>query len=212
MSSTINIVYDKIAKEFDKTRYSVWKHVGLFLDEIPEYSVGAEVGVGNGKNIKYRKDLVVFGNDISLGQSKIASQNLQLEKCIGDVFVCSSVRLPYKDATMDFMLCIAVLHHLPFSQERYTSIREMIRVTKSKGKILISVWAKEQKIKDNWNHLGQNDYMIPWVMKDGKTSEHRFYHLSKEQEIKNICDYFSKSVLDINYWFYMDNWYIQITK
>lgn len=46
-------------------------------------------------------------------------------------------RLTYPDASFDVVLSTAVLHQLPDSIEREKALREMVRVTKAGGKILI---------------------------------------------------------------------------
>ena len=69
----ISEVYNKIANKFDKTRFSVWKCVRLFLDSLSENSNNLEIGCGNGKNMLYRKDLNFIGIDISSEQAKICS-------------------------------------------------------------------------------------------------------------------------------------------
>jgi ubiquinone/menaquinone biosynthesis C-methylase UbiE len=54
MSLSIEQVYNKIAKEFDKTRVSVWSSVKNFLDALPVESTVLDIGCGNGKNMLYR--------------------------------------------------------------------------------------------------------------------------------------------------------------
>lgn len=201
-------VYDNIATEFDKTRYSVWQHVRVFLDSIEKYSIGADIGCGNGKNINYRKDLVFIGSDLSPQQVTIASRNCNK----ADIFVSNALCLPYRRKSLDFAISIAMIHHLASSSQRYKCIREIIRCVKSTGRILITLWASEQTIKSSWKlvgEIGQNDYLIPWNMRDGTIHE-RFYHLTSKKEVEEICDHFSKIVKSIEYWAHKDNWYIEI--
>ena len=58
-------IYDKIANEFDNTRYRPWTCVENFLDSIPPNSNIGDIGCGNGKNMLYRKDCNNYGCDFS---------------------------------------------------------------------------------------------------------------------------------------------------
>ena len=51
--------------------------------------------------------------------------------------------LPFEDNTFDYIISIAVIHHLRTESERYKAIDELLRVLKPNGKMLITVWAYE---------------------------------------------------------------------
>lgn len=61
MSLTVAEVYNKIAKEFDKTRVSIWTNVKNFLDSIPVGSSVLDIGCGNGKTCCIEKILYFKG-------------------------------------------------------------------------------------------------------------------------------------------------------
>ena len=61
MALFIEEVYNKIANDFNKTRYSVWGSVRKFLDNVQADSTVLDIGCGNGKNMLYRKDLQFSG-------------------------------------------------------------------------------------------------------------------------------------------------------
>ena len=44
-------IYDKIYKEFDRSRYSIWEKVREFIEKIGEGEVVMDAGCGNGKYI-----------------------------------------------------------------------------------------------------------------------------------------------------------------
>ena len=67
--------YNKIADEFNITRYSVWNKVKNFIDSLESGSKLFEAGCGNGKNLTYRKDIQTYGCDISSGLIDVCRQN-----------------------------------------------------------------------------------------------------------------------------------------
>lgn len=199
----MDTVYDKIASHFDKTRYSIWNCVRKFLDTLPINSFVADIGTGNGKNTRYRDDIIVIGNDISsnlvtIAQDKNTSNN--------DFLLANGLELPYRDSIFDAAISIAVLHHINNEKQRLQFINEILRIVKNNGHILITVWAAEQDIKPKWIHIKDNDYLIPWHLKDG-TIENRYYHLFSKDEIVNLLSKFNKKYI---LYYEMDNWIITI--
>ena len=190
--------YSKIAKPFHGTRYCFWNSVIHFLDKLPKYSVLADVGCGNGKYARYRNDIVWIGNDTCYELLNYA-KNIN-----NDIIEANGLHLPYKDKSIDYSISIAVLHHLSTDKLRKQFINELIRITKNN--ILISVWAKEQPIKDKWKHLGNNDYLISWDNRDG-TQTYRYYHLFTQDEVKELFEDYN---FTIHYEF--DNWFIEINQ
>lgn len=144
----------------------------------------------------------------------------------------------------DGCICIAVIHHLSTSTRRADAIKELARIVKTTGRILIYVWALEQELDDqrcentpscdsttneetvfknnpslcssdkeageNRNCIQvcegrtkfqQQDLLIPWHLKsnkaktvDGTENEadketvfHRFYHVFKDNELRELC-------------------------
>jgi SAM-dependent methyltransferase len=53
-------------------------------------------------------------------------------------------RLPVKSATFDAVMAMAVLHHVRGQNERIKVVQEMIRALKPGGRLLLSVWARDQ--------------------------------------------------------------------
>lgn len=62
-------------------------------------------------------------------------------------------------------LCIAVLHHLSTAERRLSGLRELVRITRPGGLVLVYVWALEQEAKKikkkqlkEVNFTGENDH------------------------------------------------------
>lgn len=202
MSLTVAEVYNKIAKEFDKTRVSIWNNVKNFLNGIPVGSSVLDIGCGNGKNMLYRKDLVFQGIDISEEQVEICKQKGL------DVTVSSMCLLPYRDNTFEHIICVASYHHLDNDSDRRKALNEMYRCLDKGGKALITVWAIG---KDGKKVFTKRDEQVEWKSKDGNIY-HRYYHMydkgDLEEEISRLEPRFKHVVIG----FEANNWWIVLEK
>lgn len=61
-----------------------------------------------------------------------------------DCVVSEVQALPFRSASADHFICIAVLHHLASESSRIAAIGQLIRIVKPGGTGLIYVWAFEQ--------------------------------------------------------------------
>lgn len=153
-------IYDSIAKDFDTTRNHIWPKNKAFFDMLcgdRKDLKTIDVGCGNGRNMKYLIDggcSDVVGCDVSSEFVKICRKK--------DLVVQEEniLNLSYDSNTFDNVICVAVIHHLSTDERRLQAIRELIRITKSGGNILIQVWAKEQQFSKKV--YSENDVMIPW--------------------------------------------------
>jgi SAM-dependent methyltransferase len=170
--------YNTIAHDFSKTRYSVWGGVRTFLDALPPQSLVGDIGCGNGKNMLYRQEELKYeGVDISSEFVEICrSRGLNVKEG-------SITQIPSPDALYDHTISIAVVHHLRTRQEREQAIRELVRVTKPGGSVLLYVWAAEQPADSRRKFTG-GDTMVPFHMKDGTICE-RFYHIYIKGELES---------------------------
>ena len=71
---------------------------------------------------------------------------------------CDNLNLPMKDESLDAALSIAVIHHIATVERRVRALRELARVLRVGGKVMISVWAMEQKHRK----FASQDVLIPW--------------------------------------------------
>ena len=59
--------------------------------------------------------------------------------------VCNCLNLPYRSDQFDAAICIAVVHHLSTAVRRVAALKELVRIVRPKGRILVYVWAMEQE-------------------------------------------------------------------
>lgn len=176
-------VYEKISKHFDHTRYHCWPRVRQYINSFYSGAHVADVGCGNGRNCLERDDVNYMGYEIVETFIQICkNKNIPVTKS-------NILDIQCKSNIYDNTLCIAVLHHLSTNERRIQAIKELIRITKCGGSILIYVWAKEQ---DKYSSSKSNDVMIKWTLfghynSDKKTQIlNRYYHLFSKGELENL--------------------------
>ena len=132
-------VYEKIAPHFSNTRYKPWPRIQAYLEALPTGSLNLDVGCGNGKYLGANKNQIVsIGTDRSYNLLSICRERQH------QTFFCDSLKLPVRDGIFDSVISIAVIHHFSTPGLRVAALREMHRVLKVGGRLLVYVWAYEQ--------------------------------------------------------------------
>ncbi|MBU4376715.1 MAG: methyltransferase domain-containing protein [Candidatus Omnitrophica bacterium] len=94
-----------------------------------------DVGCGTGefamKLKSYKKDASVYGLDISSDMIRAAKAKFNGEI---DFRVADVEHMPYEDNQFDYLTCSHSFHHYPHKKK---AVREMHRILKNKGKIMI---------------------------------------------------------------------------
>jgi len=199
----IQDVYNNIANDFSNTRYKPWKPVAEFIDTFNETDINCDIGCGNGKNMLYRK-INFKGIDICDEFVKICNQrNL-------DVIKGNILDIPFQDNYFDNIICIAVIHHLKDIKDRINAIKELFRICKKGGKIMIYVWAYEQP--DNSKRKFYScDEMVSYKKVNGEIF-YRYYHLYKKNELEEEIKESNIKYKSIISQYNNGNWYIILEK
>lgn len=226
----VHEVYNEIASHFSQTRYKPWPIVEKFLLEQPDYSIGIDVGCGNGKYMGVNKKLMIVGSDRSDGLVSCAKDisHDQYSLCVAD-----GLNLPHENGRFDFAISIAVIHHFATEERRIHAIRHTLSKLKTGGKFLVYCWALEQeKSRRGYKEGDDQDILIPWVLQEkskktkgkgrGKTEEdhkdkpeepktkYRYYHLYKKGELEENAEKAGGKVVDSGY--EKDNWWAIVEK
>ena len=176
-------VYDSIAEGFyhlrrqpavfDTEKYArAWKQ-GKLLD------VGCGVATHSIVFAKYGFDCV--GVDISKQQLFWAKKNMEKNGVNFPLVKSDCLKLPFKNNTFDYVISIAVVHHLDSEEKRLKSFREIWRVLKPNGVAFITAWNKTQPRF----FFGKQDRYVSWNHRG--TIYHRYYHLFTYNEMGNLA-------------------------
>ena len=202
--------YNRIAKYFAKTRKEPWAEFELFRPYVKKGQNILDWGCGNGRLARWLKDFNVkyFGEDHSAELLKIAGKSLRAEIKKGDVkFFNTAKKIKiFPDGFFDVIFAVASFHHLPDAKSRLEILCKFYRELKKGGKLFITVWnlnSDWSKKKNDFEKIGENDFLVPWKNPDGRVEVRRYYHSFKKTELSDLireagfqikkADYFGKT-------------------
>lgn len=190
----IKTTYKNIAKEFSKTRRRSWEEFKTFSKYIKANDTVADIGCGNGRFLEFisaQKNVKYTGIDNNKELLKTArAENKQAKFIEGDL-----LDIPLPNSSNDVTVCIATLHHIPSKSLREKAIKELARITKKDGHLILSNWnlLQQKKYKKNvvkalvkWLYtLGKYEkrgLFIPW----GNERIPRYYYAFREKELETL--------------------------
>lgn len=202
------MTWDTIAQSFDATRRKPWDQCIDFIKELPNTSIVADIGCGNGRHLIpcTKKCKKTIGIDISKELLTIAHKKTNEMKLQNVVLVqADSVNLPMKNNTVDAVLFIATLHNIKGKENRIKSLSEIKRVLKKDGKALVSVWSRwqdkyrKQFLKKWFKHIKKEEFGdIDIYWKKHSLNIPRFYHLYSKKEFINDIRKSGLEITDIH--------------
>ncbi|XP_059483228.1 transcription factor HIVEP3 [Neocloeon triangulifer] len=130
----------------------IWPRVRQFLQDLEPGSLVCDVGCGSGKYLHINPDVFKIGVDRCARLTELAREKDH------EVMVCDNLALPFKDDCFDAILSVAVVHHFATTERRVNALRELARVLRIGGRMLISVWAMEQRHRK----FESQDVLVPW--------------------------------------------------
>lgn len=180
-------IYEYIANEFDVTRAYKWSWITNFINSLPKNSLIYDIGCGSGRNMIY-SDYQFIGFDNCQSFIELC-KNKGLNACYSEI---TDIKITDKSA--DAIICIATFHHLSSYENRIKALQELKRIIKDNGKILLSVWSKEQPKKTRITFDKYGDNIVYW-----KNNYPRYYYIFQLDELKIL---FNEVNLNIESEFY----------
>lgn len=178
-------VYNKISDHFNLTRSYQWEWITDFTKEYQNTDVVYDIGCGSGRNLRSKSKWIGFDNSIEfVKQCQKKGCNAQL---------CDMTELPVQNESADAILSIASFHHLYTLERRIDALKEMYRVLKYKGKVLLSVWSIDQPKKTRRTfHYGDN--LVSW----NKYGEiyNRYYYIFQKEELEKLFELCKFTIID----------------
>lgn len=190
--------YDLMAKKFSETRKYFWRGLEFIADFGKKGDKLLDFGCGNGRLLELFSDKRIdyLGVDISEKLIEAAKEKYP-EKANSFQKISSSASLALPSDSFNAVFSIAVFHHFPSKEYRENVAKELYRVTKKDGHIIITVWNLWQKkyikniVKNSFNKLKRgsdldwNDCYVSFTNNDGKKFQ-RFHHAFTKRELKSL--------------------------
>ncbi|XP_077518767.1 class I SAM-dependent methyltransferase fire dancer [Amblyomma americanum] len=164
----VHDVYEQLAPRLATPR--LWPRVHQFLRDLELGSLVADVGCGNGQYLE-AAGLGALGCDRSSALARAAASCGGHQVVLGD-----ALALPFRDEALDAALSVAVLHHLASTERRVQALRELARVLRVGGRVLITVWAMEQTQRK----FESQDVLVPYRQPTKSSSEDRGSSVERE--------------------------------
>lgn len=190
--------YDQVAGKFSDTRRNFWSDLEFIRDYVNDGDYVLDFGCGNGRLLELFKDkrIKYSGLDVSqelinLAQAKYPEHAFDFQKISG------SDSLAFERDFFNAVYSIAVFHHIPGKKKRARLAKEIFRVTKPGGRVVITVWnlwreKYRQNITKNrvrkifgLSRLDWNDCLISFKNNEGKVFQ-RYHHAWTKDELKNV--------------------------
>ena len=97
------------------------------------------IGCGSGRYLHINKLVYKLGSDICIPLVQYAKEKGH------EVMVADNLMLPYRHGVFDAVVSIGVVHHFSSYERRVQALKELTRVLSPGGRLLVCVWAFEQK-------------------------------------------------------------------
>ncbi|XP_055540768.1 uncharacterized protein LOC129727213 isoform X3 [Wyeomyia smithii] len=135
--------------------------VAQFLAGLEPGSVVCDVGCGNGRYLTgFNPTICTIGVDRCYRLAKVGRSKGS------EVAICDNLELPFRDESFDAVLSLAVVHHFATTERRVGAIRELARILRIGGRVIITVWALEQRHR----RFESQDVLVPWQPPRSKNS------------------------------------------
>lgn len=144
-------------KNKNKRSHQPWPKVKKFLLKLEPNSLIADIGCGEGKYLNLNTQSFTIGCDRSISLTKLAALRNQQSSNQNQVAVCDNLALPYKSNLFDAVISIGVIHHISTHKRRVKAVQELNRILADGGKLMIYVWAMEQRIRK----FNGQDVLVP---------------------------------------------------
>ncbi|XP_076642912.1 class I SAM-dependent methyltransferase fire dancer isoform X1 [Halictus rubicundus] len=146
----VHEVYEQCAEKTVQSRH--WPRIYQFLEELEPGALVCDIGCGNGKYLSVNHSIFKVGVDRCKRFTDIAREKEN------EVLICDNLALPFRDGSFDAVLSIAVVHHFATTERRVHALKELARVLRIGGRLVISVWAMEQRHRK----FQSQDVLVPW--------------------------------------------------
>lgn len=201
--------YGLISEHFSKTRSFFWHDLAFIKNLVIPGERILDLGCGNGRLLELlkEKDINYLGVDNSEKLIDIARKKYPQKRFM----VADALDLPLPDNYFDKVISIAVFHHIPSKELRFEFLRQVKKVLKPEGKLILTVWSLNRKRFFKYHlkylflkvigksELDFKDILYPWKSSRGKTIVKRYLHCFTKRELENLIEKLGFQVKEISF-------------
>ena len=186
--------YDTISIDWNEKRKYDWKPVVTFLEsnENKEKLKLLDLGCGTARHLELAEKLG-FANKNLIG-CDFSSGQLEIVKKKGFKTKLSNLEnLDFKSEEFDIIICIAAHHHLLEKEEQLRSLKEIRRILKQEGKLLLCNWFPEKEFinkqlkKKKFEFIDNEKKKVKVTYTFENKKYDRYYYLFEKEELENLC-------------------------
>lgn len=189
--------YDLVASKFSETRKHFWRGLEFIGGYAKEGDKVLDFGSGNGRLLELFKEKNIDYLGVDVSQKLVDTAKQKYPNAKFSKIDPLETTLPFADNYFNTVYSIAVFHHFPSQKYRENIAKELHRITKDGGKIIITVWNLHQKkyIKNilqnlisrilGKSELDWNDCYISFTDNQSRKFQ-RFHHAFTKSEIKKL--------------------------
>ena len=192
--------YDFISNKFSETRKYFWRGLEFIGDFAKKGDTVLDFGCGNGRLLELfsnKENIQYYGVDVSARLVDIAKEKHQTSSANFQNIDPIWQSISFNDEFFNTIYSIAVFHHFPPKKYREKCAKELFRVTKKGGCVVVTVWNLWQgkyvtKILKNWynkiigeSELDWNDCYIRFRDNKGNVFQ-RFHHAFTKNELEKL--------------------------
>jgi len=189
--------YDKTAEDYARTRAFVPDDLKRLGDYTNPGDRVLDSGCANGRlfEVLGGKGIDFYGIDFSGRLIGIAKKRYPK----GNFEVSDALRTSFPDNYFDKVYSISVLHNIPSRELQIQYLREMRRVVKPEGLLILRVWDFWRR-KEGWelflkyallkllkrSRLDFFDVLVPWKDSQGEILVQRYFHCFTKRSIMKL--------------------------
>ncbi len=177
--------FDKNVEGFSGSRKRAWPEFEELKKYIKNNERVLDLGCGNGRLFELFKDKKIkyVGVDFSEKFIKKAREKYGNHFQVADIF-----SLPFSDNYFDSVWTIAVFHHIPSQELRLKALKEISRVSKKNGRIIVTCW-----------YLFKFPFRKDILLSPKKLKIQRYYHAFTKRELKKLFEKTGFKIEELKY-------------
>lgn len=188
--------YNRIADIFTTKREQLTPDILFFKKYLKNGEKVLDLGCGSGRLSRiFNQNIKYIGTDVAKEFIRIAKEKYPKKSFIKTDYFLQ----PFNDNYFDKIFCLSVIHHIPSVTYRLKFLREIKRLLKPKGKLILTAWSVWQnpkikkiilkyKIKKLFglSRMDYGDILVPFKNERGEVLAERYIHCFDQNELKQL--------------------------